>query len=72
VGVFDNNTALTTLYVDTKRKGLGDGAQKEEQLGNDYMRKVNTRSDISNDGGVAALISPEQPKSMLSFRYESP
>jgi hypothetical protein len=34
VGVFDKNTALDDLYVDTKRKGLGNGTQKEEQLEN--------------------------------------
>jgi hypothetical protein len=39
VGVFDKNTALTSLYVDTKQKGLGDGAQKGEQLRNGGMRQ---------------------------------
>jgi hypothetical protein len=34
VGVFDMNEALTDLCVVTKRKSLGDGAQKEEQLAN--------------------------------------
>jgi hypothetical protein len=55
VGVFDNNTVLDALYVDTKS-----WKWKSERRagGNGCTREVNTRRDISfqtMDGGLAAL-----------------
>ena len=71
VGVFDKNTALTDLYVDAKRKGLGNGTQKVEQFGNACTRctrKVKTRRDISNEGEATALLTFKQPMCTNTLR----
>jgi hypothetical protein len=57
MGVFDKNTALIKLYVDMKRKGLGNRAQEGEQLGNGCMRTRGHASarEVASGEGLTAL-----------------
>jgi hypothetical protein len=58
VGIFDKNTALTELYVDTKRKGPENGAQKGKLEDAGTRRGQGLAREVAKNGGGLAALKP--------------